>query len=245
MTAVGQTKQAIRERVWSQLEQAGVVPPGVAGYIPDFQGTTQAALRLAALPVWELAQVIEVVPDRAQLPVRVRALEAGKLLYMAAPRLAEDEPFYMLDPHHLGVEPTLAADRAVAARTAPLAGPEDMPTIDLIVCGSVAVNHDGVRLGKGAGYSDLEVALLAEAGVIGEHTAIATTVHELQVLDEELPEQGHDFRVNLIVTPERVIRCDTHKRLPGVIWQLLSAEQIASIPALARKARKFPPQYPE
>ena len=57
-------------------------------------------------------------------------------------------------------------------------------------------------LGKGAGYSDIEVALLAEAGLISERTMIATTVHDLQVLDEDLPEQVHDFRVDLIVTPD-------------------------------------------
>ena len=34
---------------------------------------------------------------------------------------------------------------------------------------------------------------------------IATTVHDLQVLDEDLPEQAHDFRVDLIVTPDRII----------------------------------------
>ena len=82
-----------------------------------------------------------------------------------------------------------------------------MRPIDLIVVGSVAVNDRGARLGKGAGYADLEVGLLAEAGLLGGQTVIATTVHELQVLDEELPELDHDFRVDVIVTPERVIWC--------------------------------------
>ena len=41
-----------------------------------------------------------------------------------------------------------------------------MPTLDLVVCGSVAVNADGARVGKGAGYSDLELALLTEAGLV-------------------------------------------------------------------------------
>jgi NAD(P)-dependent dehydrogenase (short-subunit alcohol dehydrogenase family) len=35
-----------------------------------------------------------------------------------------------------------------------------MRPVNLVVCGSVAVNRRGVRLGKGAGYSDIEVALL-------------------------------------------------------------------------------------
>jgi DNA-binding MarR family transcriptional regulator len=74
-----------------------------------------------------------------------------------------------------------------------------MPFIDLVVTGSVAVNEKGARLGKGAGYADLEIALLVDAGLVTEQTTIATTVHELQVLGEEFPELPHDFRVDLLV----------------------------------------------
>ena len=81
----GEAKQAIRERVWSRLEAAGAVAPGVAGYIPDFEGAGLAAQRLASLPIWSRAKVLKVVPDRPQQPVRQRALEEGKLVYMAAP----------------------------------------------------------------------------------------------------------------------------------------------------------------
>ncbi len=188
MTAASQAKQAIRERVWSQLEHAGVAEPGVSGYIPAFDGASQAAERLAGLPVWQQAHTLEVVPDRAQLPVRIRALQDGKLLYMAAPKLATAEPFYLLDPHTLTAPPAEAADRTVAARIAPGISVSQMQAIDLLVCGSVAVNEHGARLGKGVGYSDIEAALLAEAGLLTQQTIIATTVHDLQVLDEDLPE---------------------------------------------------------
>jgi 5-formyltetrahydrofolate cyclo-ligase len=40
----------------------------------------------------------------------------------------------------------------------------DMPGLDAIVCGSVAVTRDGRRCGKGEGYSDLEFAILRELG---------------------------------------------------------------------------------
>jgi 5-formyltetrahydrofolate cyclo-ligase len=216
VTSVRQSKQIIRERVWSQLETAGVVDQGVAGYIPDFRGSDRAAERLAELSVWQQALVLEVAPDRAQFPARALALEAGKLLYMAVPKLAEAKPFYLLDPQRLPVTPAQAADRTMAARIAPLVDVSEMQTIDLIVVGSVAVNSRGVRLGKGAGYSDIEFGLLAEAGLITEQTTVCTTVHELQVLDDELPEEGHDFRVDLIVTPERVIQCDAPRRPSGV-----------------------------
>ncbi|MGH3221074.1 MAG: 5-formyltetrahydrofolate cyclo-ligase [Streptosporangiaceae bacterium] len=232
------TKQAVRERVWSQLERAGVVQSGVRGYIPAFAGADQASERLADLTVWQRAQILEVVPDRAQLPVRIRALRDGKLVYMAAPRLATPEPFYLLDPRNLPVSATEAADRTVAAHIAPGISVSEMRAIDLLVCGSVAVNERGARLGKGAGYSDIEVALLTEAGLISERTVIATTVHELQVLSEDLPEQAHDFRVDLIVTPERVIWPRRPKRPARLDVDTLSSEQIAAIPVLAQRVRR-------
>ena len=151
MTATSQAKQAVREQIWSQLERAGAVEPGVRGYIPAFEGAGQAAGRLADLPVWQQAQILEVVPDRAQLPVRIRALQDGKLVYMAAPKLATAEPFYLLDPRDLPVPATEAADRMVAARTAPSVSINEMQAIDLIVCGSVAVNERGAQTGKRRG----------------------------------------------------------------------------------------------
>jgi 5-formyltetrahydrofolate cyclo-ligase len=107
-----------------------------------------------------------------------------------------------------------------------------MQPLDLIVCGSVAVNRHGVRLGKGAGYSDIEVALLQEAGLISEQTTIVTTVHQLQVVDDELPETAHDFSVDIIVTPEEVIRCSNPGRPAGLLWDELPAEKVAAIPVL-------------
>jgi 5-formyltetrahydrofolate cyclo-ligase len=231
-------KQAVRERVWSQLERAGVVEPGVRGYIPAFEGAAQAAERLASLAVWQQGQILQIAPDRAQLPVRSRALQDGKLVYMAAPKLAKPKPFYLLDPSHLPVPATEASDRTVAARIAPGIDVSEMQAIDLIVCGSVAVNDRGARLGKGAGYSDIEVALLAETGLISERTVIATTVHDLQVLDEDLPEQGHDFRVDLIVTPEHTIWPGNPKRPARLDLDSLNPEQIAAIPVLAQRVRR-------
>lgn len=236
MASTDHAKLAIRQQVWSRLEAAGATEPGVAGYIPDFAGREEAAELLVELPVWHSASVVKVVPDRAQLPVRRRALEDGKLVYMAAAKLATERPFYKLDPAALPVPASQAAEREVVERIAPTVDVTEMPFIDLVVVGSVAVNDRGARLGKGAGYADLEIAVLVEAGLVTEQTTIATTVHEIQVLDEDLPELPHDFHVDLIATPERIIRCNQPKRPAGVDWDSLRPEQIAAIPVLARRA---------
>ena len=96
-------------------------------------------------------------------------------------------------------------------------------------CGSVAVNRQGARIGKGGGFSDLEVAFLVEAGVIRRETVLATTVHPLQLVDEPLPETIHDFRADLIVTPHRP---------PGILWEHLQQDKIAEVPILAALAAR-------
>jgi 5-formyltetrahydrofolate cyclo-ligase len=102
----------------------------------------------------------------------------------------------------------------------------------------VAVNREGARIGKGGGFSDLEVAFLVEAGVIRSDTVLATTVHPLQVVDEALPETIHDFRVDLIVTPDETIWCTEPHRPPGILWEHLHQDKIAEVPALAALAAR-------
>ena len=106
-----------------------------------------------------------------------------------------------------------------------------------MVSGSVAVNRAGERIGKGAGYSDLEVALLHDAGLLKPDTIIVTTVHPLQVLDEELPATDHDFQVDLIVTPQEVIASSPTRRRTSIQWEHLPSEYLSAIPVLAALSR--------
>jgi 5-formyltetrahydrofolate cyclo-ligase len=229
-------KQAVRERVWALLEHERVARfPGAKGRIPNFAGAPAAAARLASLPAWRAARVLKANPDAPQLSVRARALADGKLVYMAVPRLANERPFILLDPERLDVPPRRAASITGSTRAGRPVGVAELQPVDLVVCGSVAVNRQGARVGKGGGFSDLEFALLVEAGLIGEDTLLATTVHPLQVLAEALPETPHDFRLDLIVAGEEVIGCRRTRRPPGILWEHLDAAKIAAIPALAER----------
>jgi 5-formyltetrahydrofolate cyclo-ligase len=232
MTSIDQAKTAVREAVWRRLIAEGAAPADSFGKIPSFEGMDQTAERLAELDVWRQARTVKANPDYAQLPVRVRALEDGKLLYMAVPKMASLQPFFLLDPASLDLSPEQAAENRGAAQVAQRVGPADMCPIDLVVCGSVAVNRSGARIGKGAGYSDLEVALLIEAGLVTDQTVIAAPVHQLQVFDEDIPETEHDFSVDLIITPDEVIECPNRRRPQGLVWNDLTAEKIEAIPVL-------------
>jgi 5-formyltetrahydrofolate cyclo-ligase len=232
-------KQAIRGKVWALLERNGAARfPGAKGRIPNFVGAEAAAERLAGLPAWKRARVVKANPDAPQLPVRARALAEGKLVYMAVPRLRERKPFILLDPKRVKEAPRRAASIRGAAAVGRKVSIDEMSPVDLVVCGSVAVNRKGVRVGKGGGFSDLEFALLVEAGLISKQTLLVTTVHPLQVLNEELPETEHDFRVGRIVTPDEVITCRGVRRLGGILWEHLDEQKINAIPVLTTLARK-------
>lgn len=239
---VTRDKQDVRERVWALLQRERAARfPGARGRIPNFAGAEAASARLASLVEWRAARVVKANPDAPQLPARARALEEGKLVYMAVPRLTDPRPFVLLDPRRLGGAPRQAASIRGALRAGRPVAIGQVRRVDLVVCGSVAVNRDGARVGKGGGFSDLEFALLLEAGRIGDQTVIVTTVHPLQVLGEPLPETEHDFRVDLIVTPDEVIRCPRSRRPPGILWGHLDPEKIRAAPALAALARSRSP----
>ena len=232
-------KAALRGEVWSAMTAAHVARfPGAAGRIPNFTGAEAAAELLRARPEWERARAVKSNPDSAQLPVRQRALQDGKTVYMAVPRLAEEDPFFLLDPAHLSDPPRKAASIKGATRSARRIPVAELAEVSLVVSGCVAVGEDGARLGKGGGFADLEYALASAAGLIGPDTLVVTTVHELQVRPAGvIPVTGHDVPVDLVITPERVIDCRTERapREPATIeWDELTEDKIAAIPLLAK-----------
>ncbi|MGH9008517.1 MAG: 5-formyltetrahydrofolate cyclo-ligase [Acidimicrobiia bacterium] len=231
-------KAELRREVWAALRAAKATRfPGPEGRIPNFVGAEAAAERLRATDAWQAAGTLKSNPDSPQWPVRQRALEDGKLLFMAVPRLAEEEPFFLLDPEQLAGSAREASSIKGASASARPVGLDQLKPVDLVVAGTVAAGLDGARLGKGGGFSDLEFAVASEAGLIGPDTVVVTTVHEAQVLPAgEIPTTDHDVALDLIVTPERVIEIPRRKRRShaGIRWDELTEEKIAAIPLLAR-----------
>jgi 5-formyltetrahydrofolate cyclo-ligase len=231
-------KQALRERVWDDLEDSGTArfpfPPH--GRIPNFAGADAAADRLRDLAVWTRAETFKANPDAPQLPARRAALDAGKTVYMAVPRLRDERCFYRLDPAELA-DPDAAATVSGVDDHAPQVGPGAVDGIDVILVGSVAVTEDGARVGKGEGFSDLEFAVLAELGLVDETTTVVSTVHERQVVDEAVPVDDHDVPLDIVATPDRVIETEAPDDRPtGVDWDTLPAERVEEMPVLAERA---------
>jgi 5-formyltetrahydrofolate cyclo-ligase len=210
--------------------------PGAESRIPNFAGAKLAAEKLSAHRLWKRAQVVKANPDSPQTHARRLALEDGKKLVMAVPRLRDQHPFRLLDPKRLTKKQLReAATIKGAMRHGKVVALEEIPEIDFVLCGSVAVNLSGARIGKGGGFSDLEYGLLIEEGKIDDHTLVATTVHPIQILREHLPITDHDLPVDLIATPRAAIEVDRmYPRPRGILWDHLQPPQIHEIPILER-----------
>jgi 5-formyltetrahydrofolate cyclo-ligase len=231
------SKDQVRRAVWKAMDREGVSRfPGAEGRIPNFAGAKLAAEKLSAHRTWKRAQVIKANPDSPQTHARRRALEEGKTLVMAVPRLRDKHPFRLLDPRELSSDQVReAATIKGAMRHGKVVADDELPDIDLVLCGSVAVNLKGARAGKGGGFSDIEYGLLIEAGKIDAHTVVATTVHPIQVLRENLMMTAHDLPVDIVATPRAVIEVDrSYERPRGILWDHLQPPQIHEIPILER-----------
>jgi 5-formyltetrahydrofolate cyclo-ligase len=219
------------------MDQQGVSRfPGAEGRIPNFAGAKNAAERLANNNRWTAAEVIKVNPDSPQTHARRLALEAGKTLVMAVPRLREEHPFRLLDPKRMSKDNIReAATIKGALKYGKVIDIEQVPQLDGVLTGAVAVNLKGARIGKGGGFSDLEFAILAQSGKVGDDVWIATTVHPIQILRENLLHTTHDIPLDIIATPRAVIEVDrAFDRPTGVQWDHLQPPQIHEIPILER-----------
>jgi len=226
-----ENKSAARTAVWDTLESEGVArfpfPPH--GRIPNFEGARQAAERLFDEPPLARAAHIKVNPDAPQRHVRIVALERGCVVYVPTPRLRGG--FKRLAPRTIpDDELPAAASLSNMNQWAEPVSLDDLPALDAIVTGSVAVTRDGRRCGKGEGYSDLEYAILRELG--HDPVPVATTVHPLQIVDT-VPTDRHDLPLSLIVTPESTITvADPPSPPSGINWAALSEEDLDDMPVL-------------
>ena len=237
-----QEKDEIRKKIWSAMidKKISRFPPPY-GRIPNFQGAEAACERVRLIPCWDHARTLKVNPDSPERFLRQLALEDGKILYMAVPRLRAATPFVRLDPKKLKGRTREASTIRGAMRLGEPVALEDIDTIDLVVCGSVAVNRNGERVGKGGGYSDLELALLTQQGRITERTPVITVVHPEQIIPEKIPMTVHDISLDYVLTPLEVWTTQRTRANPSAIhWELLDGNKIRDIPVLrdlwARKA---------
>lgn len=222
---VKHVKNEIRQRIWRLLEELNIAdfPRPVYGRIPNFKGSNVAAQRISLLGEWIKAEVVKSNPDSPQYHIRLRALFEEKVLLMATPRLRSG--FILLKPSLI---PKSRLHTAVTIQGSfkygKLVRLSEIPPIDLVVTGCVAVDKYGVRLGKGGGFSELEYGILRELGLINEKTPIVTTIHDVQVVDDKIPLEIHDLTIDYYATPTVLMKIENpvRHRPRGIYWEILS-----------------------
>jgi len=227
----------VREKVWTALRS--VARPDsrfhwdFGSFIADFEGSDICSDRLRAFNSWAGSDLVFITPDNSTEAVRRAAVSDGKTCLMTTYGIRRG--FLVLDP---GDVP--ANELAYAAtldgmdhfgRPVDLEEVAKLGHIGLLVTGGSAVNYEGLRIGKGHGYFDLEWALLSEVGSTDESTEIVDIVHDCQVVDFDVAALEHDVRVDWIVTPTRTIQVKGPARTPGrVRWELIGGTEFELIP---------------
>jgi 5-formyltetrahydrofolate cyclo-ligase len=123
--------------------------------------------------------------------IRERLASAG--FDVLLPRVAGDDMAWVIDEGATEVSSMGIAE--------PVGLAVDLLPVRAMLVPALAVTRRGDRLGKGGGYYDRALASLGDslppiAAIVGDDDVVTS-----------LPTQAHDHRVDLIVTPTRIIRC--------------------------------------
>ncbi len=223
MNNIKEEKTRLRRLIWDLMERSNIsrFPRPVYGRIPNFVGAEEAAKKALSLNEWRRALVVKVNPDSPQRPLRELALQEGKKVIMATPRLRQG--FIMIDPAIIPKSMVRFASTIKGAfKLGRLLRLTEIPPIDMIITGCVAVDRRGNRLGKGGGYAEIEYAILRELDVIDENIPVITTVHDIQIVDH-IPREDHDLTVDVILTPTKTLKIEPRPPKPkGIYWNLLA-----------------------
>ncbi|MFC5140236.1 5-formyltetrahydrofolate cyclo-ligase [Actinomycetospora rhizophila] len=79
--------------------------------------------------------------------------------------------------------------------TGPRLGPSVLAQAGLVVVPALAVDHRGVRLGRGGGHYDRSLPLA------GPHTRLVALVGDDGLVADDLPDEPHDVRVHAVWRP--------------------------------------------
>ncbi|MQT14800.1 5-formyltetrahydrofolate cyclo-ligase [Segnochrobactrum spirostomi] len=232
-------KASVRERVWSELRKVAVPDSrfhfDFAEFIADFEGSADAVARLTAHPYYREADIVFIAPDNCIEQLRLQALLDGKRVLMTTYSIKRG--FWLLDP--AAIAPADYEKAAMLDGMERLGKPVTLDeiaalgSVDYLVTGTGAINHDGVRFGKGHGFFDAEWGILYTLGCIHAGTPAAAVVHDCQLLDETLHPDVFDTVVDAIFTPTRTIEVsDPQKPTCGILWDRLDPHMLATIPPL-------------
>lgn len=193
------TKDEVRKTIWHLLEDKNVAdfPRPCYGRIPNFKGSRTVSERIKDLAEFEKARAVFCAPDMVLKRIREIVLERGKTLVVALPHIKDI----------VEIRERKNIYEATKIRGFVKYGEPLSTKIDVFVQGSVAVDRNGNRLGKGKGYGDREYIILKQKGLLQESVKTVTIVHHLQIVDDISKLMGMwDIKMDYILTDRGVIK---------------------------------------
>lgn len=185
---LGRAKSLLRQKIQVQLRGLSAETRSLA--------SARAAQSILQQPIWKNAsRVLFYAALRDELdvlPLLEEALKAGKIAGL--PRFVPEENRY------LAAEVKSINDQCLQGRYGILEPGSSCPSLslkqlDLVLVPGVAFDLAGRRLGRGKGFYD---RLLAECN--GLKCGVG---FDFQLLEEPIPEEPHDIRLDCILTPTR------------------------------------------
>ncbi|NVM04072.1 MAG: 5-formyltetrahydrofolate cyclo-ligase [Candidatus Helarchaeota archaeon] len=169
-------------------------PFPIYGRIPNFIGSDRAAEKIRLLPDYLNSLCIFTGPDFALKALRDLVLNDGKILAYATPHMKE---FKMLKGRYNTTIKSLSKF-----------GEKLTKKVDFVIVGSVAVDLNGNRIGKGSGYGDQEIKFLQKR-FKGKNFLAGTLVHSSQIFEDfsNLIEP-HDEKIKFILTEKELIEIE-------------------------------------
>lgn len=234
------TKRSSRERIWKYMMKNDLLnyPKKVYNKIPNFKGAVDAVERFCSLNEFKDAKLIQISLDKPLEYLQKSSLKAGKEIIVPIPKL--NNGLFVRVPPPIDDGKIDEHFRAPTRQQRLLEGQsivkiDDKFNIDIVVVGSVCVDRDGRRIGKGLGFADLEYAMMRKIGSIKPDTTVVTIVHDSQIVDK-LPDdlfKKHDVHVDIIVTPtETIIVNNKLKKPDGIYWDILTQRRINAVQLL-------------
>ncbi|MBM7044759.1 MULTISPECIES: 5-formyltetrahydrofolate cyclo-ligase [Rhizobium] len=232
-------KSSVRERVWADLRKVARADSrfhyDFGEFIADFEGGDAACARLTSHEYYRNSKLIFIAPDNCIERLRLQALRDGKKVLMTTYSIKRG--FWLLDPDVMSPEDFVYASTLDGmervGRPVTLAEISSMQPVDYLVTGTGAINHEGVRFGKGHGFFDVEWGMLFKLGRITINTPAAAVVHDCQLLTEKLHPEVFDTVADVIFTATQTIRVENpHKPTCGIIWDVLDPHMYETIPPL-------------
>lgn len=238
------SKAAVRRSVWKKLRS--VARPNAffhfnfAEYIADFEGSEKALRLLRKTALYRRARLIFITPDDCLEWLRDQALKDGKKVLVTSYGIRRG--FFLLDPARIPADKFLYAGtlEGMERVASPIFLREmvALGSVDLLVTGAGAINYQGIRVGKGHGYFDLEWAIFYSLGMVTDETPVFSVIHDCQVVRNRFDAERFDTACDQIFTPTRSIRVrNPRKPTVGVIWSKLKGEMLRSIPPLRELRR--------